>query len=43
VDLVKEVKRFYSQILSFNMTDAQAKTLLDGRFAIRFKTGEGNR
>ena len=36
VDLVKEVKRFYSECMSFDLTDAQARALLDGSFGIAF-------
>jgi iron complex transport system substrate-binding protein len=36
IDMVREVKRFYSEIMSFNLSDAQAQDLLSGSFKIKF-------
>jgi iron complex transport system substrate-binding protein len=43
VDMMKEVKRFYREILSFNLSDAQARALLDGRFQLKFGPEMGKR
>ena len=43
VDMVREVKRFYSEIISFNLTDAQAQALLSGSFDIKFGATQGKR
>jgi iron complex transport system substrate-binding protein len=36
VDMVKEVKRFYSEIMSFDLIDNQAQELLNGSYGIKF-------
>jgi iron complex transport system substrate-binding protein len=36
VDMVREVKRFYSEIMSFDLSSAQAQALLSGSFRIKF-------
>jgi len=36
VDMVREVKRFYTEIMSFDLSDAQAQALLSGSFGIKF-------
>jgi iron complex transport system substrate-binding protein len=36
VDMVREVKRFYSEIMSFNLSNTQAQALLKGSFGIKF-------
>lgn len=43
VDMVKEVKKFYGEIMSFNLSDAQAHELLNGDFGIGFAMMEGKR
>jgi iron complex transport system substrate-binding protein len=36
IDMIREVKRFYSEIMSFDLSDAQARDLLNGSFGIKF-------
>jgi iron complex transport system substrate-binding protein len=43
VDMVKEVKKFYGEIMSFNLSDAQAHAILNGDFGIVFGATEGKR
>jgi iron complex transport system substrate-binding protein len=43
VDTAREVKRFYSEIMSFDLSDAQAKALLSGSFGIKFGVTHGRR
>ena len=43
VDMVKEVQRFYGEIMSFNLSDAQAQAILNGDFGIVFGATEGKR
>ena len=43
VDLVQEVKRFYAETMSFNLSNAQAEAVLSGKFGISFAGLEGKR
>lgn len=43
VDMVREVKRFYREIMSFNLSDAQAQALLNGNFKLKFGPARGKR
>lgn len=43
VDMVKEVKKFYGEIMSFNLSDAQAQMILNGKYGITFAAAEGKR
>ena len=43
LDLIKEVKRFYGECMSFDLSDAQAHALLDGSFGIAFNNTPGRR
>jgi iron complex transport system substrate-binding protein len=43
IDMVREVKRFYSEIMSFDLNDAQAQALLSGSFEIKFGATQGKR
>jgi len=43
VDMLKEVKKFYGEIMSFNLSDAQAQTILNGEYGITFAAAEGKR
>jgi len=43
VDMVKEIKKFYGEIMSFNLSDAQAETILNGEYGITFAAAEGKR
>jgi iron complex transport system substrate-binding protein len=43
VDMMKEVKKFYREIMSFNLSDAQARVILDGRFQLKFGPEMGKR
>ena len=43
VELMKEVKRFYHECMSFDLSDAQARALLDGSFGIAFNNTPGKR
>lgn len=36
IDLVTEVKRFYREIMAFNLTDDQAHDILNGAYSLRF-------
>ncbi len=39
IDLVAEFKRFYQEIMSFPMTDEQARTVISAGYKLRFKGG----
>ncbi len=43
VDMVREVKRFYKEIMEFNLSDTQAQALLSGSFKLKFGPTEGKR
>jgi iron complex transport system substrate-binding protein len=43
IDLVAEVKKFYGEIMSFHLSDAQAHALLNGDFGLRFAPMDGKR
>jgi iron complex transport system substrate-binding protein len=43
VDMMKEVKRFYREIMSFNLSDDQARSLLAGKFQLKFGPVQGIR
>lgn len=43
LDMRKEVKRFYKEIMFFDLSDAQAQKVLDGRFAINMMPLSGRR
>ena len=43
VDMVKEIKKFYAEIMSFNLSDAQARSVLNGDYGIVFAATEGKR
>ena len=43
IDMVREVKRFYSEIMSFDLSDGQAQALLSGSFGIKFGATQGKR
>ena len=43
VDMMKEVKRFYREIMSFNLSDDQARSLLAGKFQLKFGPAQGIR
>jgi iron complex transport system substrate-binding protein len=36
IDMVTEVKRFYREIMAFNLTDDQAHDILNGAYSLRF-------
>ncbi len=41
IDMVREIKRFYGEIMSFNLTDQQAKSVLEARYTMNFMSGQG--
>jgi iron complex transport system substrate-binding protein len=41
IDMVEEVKRFYREIMSFNLSDAQARTVLTGSLRINIPGMQG--
>lgn len=43
LDLQKEIKRFYREIMSFELNDAQARKVLEGKFAINIMPSRGKR
>jgi iron complex transport system substrate-binding protein len=43
VDMVREVKNFYRETMSFNLSDTQAKALLNGSFKLKFGPSQGKR
>jgi iron complex transport system substrate-binding protein len=43
VDMMKEVKRFYRETMSFNLNDTQARSLLEGKFQLKFGPVQGIR
>jgi iron complex transport system substrate-binding protein len=36
LDMIKEIKRFYREIMVFELSDAQAQKVLDGKFTINY-------
>jgi iron complex transport system substrate-binding protein len=43
IDIMREVKRFYSEIMSFDLSDVQAQAVLSGSFEIKFGPMQGKR
>jgi iron complex transport system substrate-binding protein len=43
VDIMREVKRFYSEIMSFDLSDVQAQAVLSASFEIKFGPMQGKR
>jgi iron complex transport system substrate-binding protein len=43
VDMVREVKKFYREIMSFNLSDEQAQAVLGGRYQLKFGPAQGKR
>jgi hypothetical protein len=43
VELIKEVKGFYHECMSFDLSDAQARALLGGSLGIAFSNTPGRR
>jgi iron complex transport system substrate-binding protein len=43
VDMVKEVKKFYREIMTFGLTDDQAHAVLSGAYTLRFGPVAGQR
>jgi iron complex transport system substrate-binding protein len=43
LDMQKEVKRFYREIMSFELSDTQARKVLDGKYAINIMGTPGRR
>lgn len=41
IDMVHEIKKFYSEIMSFNLNDEQAKSVLDAKYTLNFMLGQG--
>jgi hypothetical protein len=41
--MVREVKKFYREIMSFNLSDTQAQALLSGSFTLKFGPTQGQR
>jgi iron complex transport system substrate-binding protein len=39
VNLVQEIKRFYSEIMSFNLSNDQAESILAAKYAVSFAAG----
>ncbi len=39
IDMVQEVKKFYGEIMSFNLNDEQAQSILTARYAVAFGPG----
>jgi hypothetical protein len=40
---MREVKRFYSEIMSFDLSDVQAQAVLSASFEIKFGPMQGKR
>jgi iron complex transport system substrate-binding protein len=43
LDMMKEVKRFYLEIMDFRLSDQQARAILDGVYTLRFGAVAGKR
>jgi iron complex transport system substrate-binding protein len=41
IDLVAEIKKFYQETMSFNMSNEQAKSVLEARYTLNFMSGQG--
>ncbi len=41
VDMVEEIKRFYREIMEFDLSDDQARSVLNGRYHLRFGPAQG--
>lgn len=43
VDLISEVKKFYGEIISFQLSDQQARDILAGNYTLKFGSEKGKR
>lgn len=43
IDMMKEVKRFYREIMDFGLSDQQARAILDGAYTLKFGAVAGKR
>lgn len=43
LNMLKEIKHFYREIMSFELSDTQAQMVLDGRYAINYGVSPGRR
>jgi iron complex transport system substrate-binding protein len=43
VDMMREVKKFYREIMDFNLSDEQAQAVLDGAYTLKFGSVAGKR
>jgi iron complex transport system substrate-binding protein len=41
IDMIREIKRFYSEIMSFNLTDEQAQSVLEAKYTMNLMSGQG--
>jgi iron complex transport system substrate-binding protein len=41
LDMVQETKRFYREIMSFDLDDEQAEAVLEARYTLNFMSGQG--
>jgi hypothetical protein len=39
IDMIQEVKKFYSEIMSFNLSNEQALAILSAKYAVAFGPG----
>jgi iron complex transport system substrate-binding protein len=43
IDMVQEIKRFYREILSFNLNDEQAESVLEAEYTLNFMSSQSRR
>lgn len=43
VDMMKEIKRFYKDIMDFNLSDRQAQDILSGAYSLKFGPASGKK
>jgi iron complex transport system substrate-binding protein len=43
VDMVQEIKRFYREIMAFNISDEQATSILTAKYTLNLMSGQANR
>jgi iron complex transport system substrate-binding protein len=43
INLKKEIRRFYGEIMSFNLTDEQADSVLTAKYTLNVRSGTAKR
>ena len=43
INMIQEIKKFYREIMSFNLTDEQAEAILSAKYTLNLMSGQADR